>query len=266
MNSLSTYLKFAIKTTDEAGRILLSRFQKTDISVREMSKKLKTRNDLSSDRYIKRSIEKTYPHHSYLSEETGLKKKKSPFLWIVDPLDGTRNHQNANPFFSISLALWQNGEPLIGVIYAPVLQERYVSIRNKGAYIHQLREKRVRKAQVSSQKNLSQAYILVCEGGVMNKRKIAEIYQQFLPLCHDVRKLGSAAIELAWVGAGRADAYITPQISLWDIAAGIQFVNEAGGRILDFQLRPHIFLKILARKKINLIASNNSLILKKIVF
>lgn len=233
--SLNSLANFSIKTAERIGKLLKKLFKKEEPTIRGTSKEIKTLYDNLTDEIIKKEIEKKFPDHSYLTEETGLVDKNSDYLWIIDPLDGTGNFVNHNPFFSISISLWYKKEPLIGVIEAPILGERFIAIYNKGAYHYDLNKKIKKKlAKVSSVDNLETSYVIYCEGGEKNKNRIANLFNKIYPNVKEVRKLGSAALELVWIGLGRAEIYYTTQIYLWDIASGLIFASEAGAKIYNF--------------------------------
>lgn len=253
------YLKFALKTSKTAGKELYKVFREKDPLLRGTSKEVKSIYDIISDNIIKKAIEKNFPTHSYITEETGLIEKDRNFLWIVDPVDGTSNFENHNPFFSISIALWIKGEPVLGVIEAPMLQERFYAVAGKGAVHEDLLRKRRVKAVVSEVKKIDQSFFVFCEGGEENKGRITDMFCQTYPAMKDFRKLGSAALELAWVGVGRADGYKTTQICLWDVAAGLLFVKESGGQILKFDGSPYDMSSFNPLKKYDILATNGKI-------
>lgn len=253
------YVDFAVETAKHAASVLMEHYKTTDPITRGTPKEIKTLFDTIADDVIKEAIEQKYPDHSYLTEETGLIDKQSDFLWIIDPLDGTGNFVNSNPFFAISIALWINGEPAVGVIEAPALEERYVGVKGEGAYMVNLESGAKIPAQLSETTDVSKAYVVYCEGGCTQKEKVTHFIDELFPSTKDMRKLGSAALESAWVGVGRADAYITPEISIWDIAAGIVFIREAGGEILDFEGKPWSFPEMEKTEHINMLATNGKL-------
>lgn len=253
------FLRGAVSIAKKAGQNVLESFRGDEPIARGTVKELKTVQDETADKIIRESIEKNFPEHSYLTEETGYIAKQKDHLWIIDPLDGTGNFANHNPLFAISISLWVNGEPLLGVIEAPMLSERFVAIRNKGAYHYDLLRRTLRMVNVSNNNMLEQAYVLYCEGGETDKERVLNIIKGVFLNVKDTRKLGSAAIELAYVGTGRSDCYITTRISLWDIAAGVLFVKEAGGDILHFDCIPYRWSEFEADKTYDLIASNGKI-------
>jgi myo-inositol-1(or 4)-monophosphatase len=237
-------ITFALK----AGDNLLRDFKNArEIYKRGHIKDLKTVYDLASDRLIKKLIEKNYPTHNILTEETGYIQKDSSFTWIVDPLDGTSNFINRNPFFSVSIALKVKDKLVLGVVYAPFLNELYTAERCKGAFLNGKRIK------VSSIKNIEKSYLVSCEGGERDKTRKVNLYKTLASRVIDVKKLGSAAIECGWVSTGRADGYVTLKISPWDVAAGILIVEEAGGKVTDFKGNKWNF------EKCDLIVSNGKI-------
>ncbi|MGA2671476.1 MAG: inositol monophosphatase family protein [Dehalococcoidia bacterium] len=139
---------------------------------------------------------------------------------------------NFNPFFSVCLALMHQNELLLGVIYAPAIDEFYFAENGKGAYLNGVR------IRVSDVSDLSQAYILYCEGGERNRGRTGKLLHKVYPLVTDIRKLGSAGLETAWVAAGKGEAYFTTKIEPWDVAPGVLLVQEAGGKVSDFQGHP----------------------------
>lgn len=253
------FLRGAMSIAKKAGQKLLESYRSEEPVERGTVKELKTIHDETADKIIRESIEKNFPDHSYVTEETGFIAKQKDYLWIIDPLDGTGNFANHNPLFAISISLWVNGAPLFGVIEAPMLSERFVAISEKGAYHYDLLRRTLRRVNVSMNNVLERAYVLYCEGGERDKERVLNIIEEIFLDVKDVRKLGSAAIELAYVGMGRSDCYITTQISLWDIAAGMLFVKEAGGDILHFDGVPYQWSEFDAIKSYDLIASNGKI-------
>jgi myo-inositol-1(or 4)-monophosphatase len=262
---MDKYTKFALQIAKKAATRLMRDFKKFDPSTRGTPKEIKTRYDEIIDKMLIKEIEKEYPDHSILTEESGWLYEGDDFLWIIDPLDGTGNYMNGNPFFAISIALWIKGKPHCGVIEAPAIGETFVSQKGQGAYFYN--NGRKSKATLSKTKDIKKAYLTYCEGGSKEKHRVLNYVNQFYDQSKDMRKLGSAALECAWVGIGRTDAYITPSISLWDIAAGMIFVKEAGGRNLDFNLKPLTPKNLIENwEAIHLVAANKALKLNQIKY
>jgi myo-inositol-1(or 4)-monophosphatase len=239
----------------QAGDILIKNFRKDRKKIRKHGKDLKTIYDKISEELIKNRIQKIYNNHSILAEETGFLKKDEDFVWIVDPLDGTSNFMNSNPFFSISIAFAYKNEIIKSVVYAPFLKELYFAEKGKGAFLFDMMRNKKFMLKVSNTKEIEKSYIVSCEGGEKNRKRIAKIFYKIRSKVLDFRKLGSGALECAWVASGRSDAFIVTNISPWDVAAGILLVKEAKGKITDFKNKEwNIFSQsdlIISNKKIH---------------
>jgi myo-inositol-1(or 4)-monophosphatase len=218
----------------KAGYTLVKRFRQDWALLKERStaKEAATSYDKEIDRLIVEEIKRHYPHHSLLTEESGSLQGDPDWLWIVDSLDGTGDFANFNPFFSICIALMYQGELLLGAIYAPAIDEFYFAEKGKGAYLNGV------KIQVSDVSDISQSYIFYCEGGEKDRRRTGGLLHKVYPLVTDIRKLGSAGLETAWVAAGKGEAYFSTSIEPWDVAPGVLLVQEAGGKVSDFQGKP----------------------------
>jgi len=217
-----------------AGDFLLDHFGKDRrlVELRSSVKEAVTTYDKMADELLVQGIKKIYPNHSLLSEESGLLKGDPDWLWIVDSLDGTSDFANLNPLFSVCIALMHKGELVLGTIYAPAINEFYLAEKGKGAYFNQ------RRTQVSKISPLGQSYLFYCEGGEKDRLRTGKILNQIYPEVMDLRKLGSAGLETAWVAAGKGEAYFTTNIEPWDVAPGVLLVREAGGQVTDFEGNP----------------------------
>jgi len=214
-----------------AGEFLLDHFGK-DLRLVELRSPVKeaiTVYDKMADELIVQGIKKAYPDHSLLTEESGLLKGDPDWLWIVDSLDGTSDFANLNPLFSVCIALMHKRELVLGAIYAPAINEFYLAEKGKGAYFNQ------RRIHVSEISLLGQSYLFYCEGGEKDRLKTGNILTAVYPQVMDMRKLGSAGLETAWVAAGKGEAYLTTKIEPWDVAPGVLLVQEAGGEVTDFE-------------------------------
>jgi len=215
----------------QAGNALMEHFRQDWALLKERgtAKEVATKYDKEVDSLIVDEIKRNCPGHSLLTEESGSLQGDPDWLWIVDSLDGTGNFANFNPLFSVCIALMHQDELLLGAIYAPAIDEFYFAGKGEGAYLNGTR------IQVSDVSDLGQSYILYCEGGDKNKGRTGELLLEVYPHVTDIRKLGSAGLETAWVAAGKREAYYTTRIEPWDVAAGVLLVQEAGGRVSDFQ-------------------------------
>ncbi len=195
---------------------------------------LVTEMDLLSEKVIVSEIRKRYPDHSLLAEEKTSLQENSPFRWIIDPLDGTTNYAHGFPVFSVSIALEKAGEVLLGVVYDPTRDELFVGKKGKGARLNG------RKIHVSSTPKLSKS--LLATGFPYDLRENPadnfDHFRNFALRVHAVRRVGSAALDLCYVAAGRFDGFWEMRLGPWDLAAGGLMLREAGGKITDFLGNP----------------------------
>lgn len=196
---------------------------------------LVTRADHEVEALIAGAVQRAYPDHGLLAEE-GTVLEGGEYRWIVDPLDGTTNFAHGVPWFAVSIALEQLGEVILGVVFHPVLDELFVAERGNGAWLSTRGADFIR-LNVSTTDDLESALLGTgFWGGELTARDVA-IARPFLERAGGVRNMGSAAIHLAYVAAGRLDGFWEPGLNLWDIAAGILLVEEAGGRVTDLEGR-----------------------------
>ncbi len=238
MNSISSNLNIMIKASEKASKILIRDFG--EIEKLQVSKKspsdFVTNSDLKVEKILIEELEKARPNFSFISEEKGIKKNKdSNNTWIIDPIDGTINFLHGIPHFAISIALKSDNEIVSGLIYDPIKDEMFYAEKNNGAFLNNQR------IRVSNKNNLDDCLFAV-GGKMMNEPDFTN------------RKSGSAALDLAYVAAGRYDGYFQKNLNLWDIAAGIVLVQEAGGIFKDLNL-DNI-------KNINVITSNPNINVK----
>src|SRR5690348_2255274 len=208
---------------------------------------LVTEADLASEKLIIERIRSYYPQHGILAEESGEAEqsggKSSEWKWIIDPLDGTTNYAHSYPCFCVSIALEHAGVLEVGVVYDPVRDEMFAAERGGGATLND------RKITVSSIEELKDA--MVCTGFPYNVRERADFtrdFANFTMAAQAVRRDGSAALDLAYVACGRFDGFWEDGLSPWDIAAGEVLIEEARGRVTNFDDEPlDIYtLKVLA--------------------
>lgn len=223
--------KFIFQTIKRAGQILTDYFQKNKklLKIRKHSKEIVTFYDKLIDKFLIKEIEKRFPDHNFLTEESGFKNKNSDFTWLIDSLDGTSNFAVGNPLFSISIALIKNKKLILGAIYSPIIDELYFTEKGKGAFLNN------QKIKVSRINRLAKGYLYFCEGGELNRKRTFKIIKKIYPHVIELRKLGSAALEAAWVAAGKGEGYLTTKINPWDVGAGVLIVEEAGGKVTDFK-------------------------------
>ena len=215
MNSISANLNIMIKAAEKASKVLIRDFgevEKLQVSVKGPSDFV-TNADKKAEKIIIEELSKSRKKFSILSEETGeIKNSDINNVWIIDPIDGTTNFLHGVPHFSISIALKSNNEIISGLIFDPIKNEMFYAEKNNGTYFNNQR------VRVSRKKILEEC--LFATGG---KKEIKSDL--------NTRKSGSAALDIAYVAAGRYDGYFQNHLNLWDIAAGIIMVKEAGGKI-----------------------------------
>ena len=227
-------IEFIETVARRAGDTLLCHFGRDEqlLTMRASVKDAVTRYDRLVDHLIVQDITAQYPGHSLLTEESGRLAGDPDWLWIVDSLDGTSAFASSNPLFCVCLALMHRGELAMGTVYAPAIGELYLAEKGKGAYLN---GKRIRVSQTSE---LAHSYLFYCEGGDKDRKRTGGLLARVYPEVTDVRKLGAAGLETAWVAAGKGDAYYTTSIEPWDVAPGVLLVEEAGGRVTDFHGDP----------------------------
>jgi len=208
------------------GRVLLDwigRFQVKEKGPAD----LVTDADFASQEAVKRVLTAACPRYGFIGEETGLTRDNSlEYHWIVDPLDGTTNYVHQLPGWAVSVGLEQRGQIIAGAVYDPIADECFTGSADQGAFLN---GKRIRTSSITQ---LPQALVAVSFAAKVH-RESPEI-QEFLKVVIEaqaVRRLGSAALNLCYVANGRFDAYWAGETKIWDVAAGILFVQEAGGKV-----------------------------------
>ncbi len=219
MISISPNLNLIIKACEKVSKVIIRDFG--EVENLQVSKKgpkdFVTKTDKRVDKILIEELSKTKKNYSFLTEETGkIINNNKDFFWIIDPIDGTTNFLHGIPHFAISVALKQEDEIIIGVIFDPIKNEIFYAEKNSGAFLNNSR------IRVSNKINLEE-----CLFGT-NNDGIKSIYPKL-----NLRNSGCAALDLAYVGCGRLDGFFHNKINLWDIAAGKIIIEEAGGKIND---------------------------------
>ena len=196
--------------------------------------------DHRAEETLRAELGKARPGYGFLGEETGRQDgADKTHCWIVDPLDGTTNFLHGIPQFAISIGLEREGTIVAGVVYNPITEELFVAERGKGAFLNDQR------LRVAARKRLSEA-VIACGLPHLGRGDLAQFRQEFAAVQEKVaglRRFGAAALDLAWVAAGRLDAYWERNLSAWDLAAGLLLVREAGGFASDLDGGDDIFDK-----------------------
>ena len=232
MNSISANLNIMIKASEKASKILIRDFgevEKLQVSMKGPSDFV-SNADIKAEKIIIEELIKAKKNYSIISEEGGSKKNKDEEnVWIIDPIDGTINFLHGVPHFAISIALKSNNEIVSGLIYDPIKDEIFYAEKNSGAYFNNQRIRVSKKRKLQS--------CLFATGG----ERILKSKNNLI-----TRKSGSAALDMAYVAAGRYDGYFQNNLHLWDIAAGIIIVKEAGGTVNDINLKKNDNINIRA--------------------
>jgi myo-inositol-1(or 4)-monophosphatase len=230
------------KTAAIIGGELLRRYWGKLESIREkgFAWDLVTEADTASEKGILDHLHKKFPSHQTLSEEAGHQgDKESPFQWVIDPLDGTTNYTHQYPMIAVSIGLWFQGDPVAAIVYNPIINEMFLATKGGGATLNG------NLIKVSTTSVLSKS--LLATGFAYDRLETTDTnYTEFCYLTNvsqGVRRLGAAAIDLAYVAAGRLDGFWERGLKPWDMAAGALLVTEAGGRISDYEMKPVDFSK-----------------------
>ncbi len=225
-------LNIAIRAAHRAGDFIVRKINK----VPDLKVEVKARNDFVSEvdrqaeSLIIEELLKAYPGHSILAEESGVIEGQDEYRWIIDPLDGTTNFLHGFPHYAVSIACEHRGRLAHAVIYDPYKQELFAASRGDGATLN---NRRIRVASLKT----AQGALLATGFPFRNPDQLDDFiktFSAFFSKATDVRRAGSAALDLAYVAAGRLDGYWEDGLGAWDIAAGALIVREAGGLVTDF--------------------------------
>ena len=230
MNNISPNLNIMIKAAEKASKVLIRDFGELEnLQVTQKGPKdFVTNSDKKVEKILIEELEKSRKNFSFLTEENGkIENKDKENIWIIDPIDGTNNFLHGIPHFSISIGLQSNNEIIAGVIFDPIKNELFFGEKNNGAYINNHR------IRVSKKNKLDECLFASGKIGIDVKNL-------------STRNLGCAALDMAYVGAGRFDGYFQNDLNIWDVAAGIIIVKEAGGEVNDLNLSQIENVKIIA--------------------
>ena len=225
------YLELAVAAAKEAGRIQKLHFGRTNKVKYKGEIDPVTEVDTRCEKAIVQMIRGAFPEHDILTEESPFTGTGVPWKWIIDPLDGTANYFHGLPCFCVSIALEVEGRVELGVVYDPVLDELFHGERGKGAFLNG------RRMAVSKTDVLDRGFL--CTGFPYDIRERPDFYlgyfREFVIRSFAVRRLGSAALDLCYLAAGRFDGFWELRLQPWDVAAAALTILEAGGRVTDFQ-------------------------------
>ncbi len=226
------YKQILIEATN-AGAAQLKNFFNGDftISNKEGINNLVTQADFAADKAVREVIKRNFPDHGIVSEEDVEVISDSDYKWIIDPIDGTVNFANGIPICCVSIGLEYKGEMLMGAVFNPIMNEFYFAEKGEGAFLND------QKISVSDKPSLLTSCLVTgfpysyldAENGPL------QVFEKFIRKGIPVRRLGSAAIDLCWVAAGRFDGFYEHQLHAWDSAAGFIIVEEAGGKVTNLK-------------------------------
>lgn len=241
-------LRFAEETARSAGALLRDAYYQP-VSITNKSKiDLVTQADHESEALILSAIKARYPQHGILAEESGSlvidHPDASELVWIVDPLDGTTNFAHKFPVFSVSIAVRDAADLLIGVIYDPLRDECFSAMRGAGAFLNG-QPIRVSQTDALDTSLLATGFPYTSHTAEDNN---TEAFSVFARKAQGIRRAGSAALDMAYVACGRFDGYWELIVQPWDVAAGIVMVREAGGRVTDYTGDGDTFRMLDARR------------------
>ena len=233
------FLNFIFPLAKGAGEIQLAYFRGDDLGIETKSNAydVVTRADKESEAYIVQAILGRYPGHGILGEEGGVMGTAgSDYRWVIDPLDGTTNYSQGLPLFTVSIALQYRGETIVGVVYAPYLNELFTATKGGGAYL-QYASREPERLRVGEKQTLATS--VIASGFPYDKDvnpdnnsdKVARI----IPYVRDVRRLGAAAYDISCVAAGLLDGYWELALHEWDICAAELILREAGGVVCELR-------------------------------
>lgn len=223
-----------VKAARLGGNVLLRGINKLDALnvVQKGRMDYASEIDTDAEKVIIKELKRGYPEYAVFGEEGGVQGGKSGrYTWVIDPLDGTSNYLRGFPHYCVSIALVENGEPTDAVIFDPLRNELFTASRGVGAMLNE------RRIRIAERKNLEGAMVHTGFPPRERARANAQLkcVDAVLAQAEDVRRTGSAALDLAYVACGRADAYFEAGVKAWDIAAGVLLVREAGGRVCDYK-------------------------------
>lgn len=218
---------------ETSGEILRERFGRVAIQYKGRANLL-TQADLDSQKAILSLIMTRFPEHDFRAEEAAVRATGADFVWVIDPLDGTTNYAHGYPAFCVSIGLLHKGRPVLAGVYDPSRDELFTAEAGRGTRLNG------KPVKVSKTPRLEEALLITGfpYDRALRSKYYVEHYRRFMIECHDVRRSGTAALDLAWVAAGRADGFWEFLLSPWDVAAGRLLVEEAGGAVTDFDGKP----------------------------
>ena len=235
MNSISPILNIMIKACEKASKVIIRDFGEVEnLQVKKKGPKdFVTKTDKRVEKILIEELKKSKKNYSFISEETGIiNNSDENNIWIIDPIDGTTNFLHGIPHFAISIALKSNNEIISGLIFDPIKNEMFYAEKNSGSFFNN------RRIRVSKKDDLQDCLFATNHEGAISSQL-------------NLRYTGCAALDLAYVSCGRLDGYFHNKINVWDVAAGVLIIREAGGKVND--------INKFDMNNINIRASNNNI-------
>ncbi len=234
--------KELISIVKKAGKILKDGYYKNKKVSFKAKKDLVTKYDIAIEEFLKEEFSQSFQEFNIIAEESDNSNLEFNNSIIIDPIDGTTNFVNGVPHTAISIGVYKNKKPFIGIIYNPILDELYYAKVGKGAYLNG------KKIKVSTQKEFQKA--LISTGfpytSGTNKKDLNLVVKQIksiLPVCQDIRRLGSASLDLCYVAKGVYEGYYEMNLKAWDVSAGIIVLQEAGGKVSNEKAKEYVLFK-----------------------
>jgi len=230
-------ITIAVRAARAAGNVILRYMNRIDglTVVEKQRMDFASEVDKLAEAEIVKELRRAYPDHAIIGEE-GSAVGKGPLTWVIDPLDGTHNYLRGIPHFSVSIAMLDKGVPVYGVVFDPLRNELFTASKGDGAYLND------RRIRVGKREDLGGA--MIATGFPYRQRKHLDaqlaMTRALLGQAEDIRRSGSAALDVAYTAASRYDGYFEIGLKPWDLAAGVLLVHEAGGRYGDFAGRDGI--------------------------
>jgi myo-inositol-1(or 4)-monophosphatase len=228
----SKMIEFLQKLAMDAGRICLEGSEYLSAADIEFKnpRDLVTVVDKKVEEYIIAEIKKIYPDHGIIGEETGRTGTESDCCWIIDPIDGTTSFVHGQPYYAVSIAFRKGGALQAGVVHAPALRQLFSAEKGQGTFLN---DRRVRVSATMKMRESVLGTGFACLRAGWEKNNMFHL-NRIMPAIRDIRRCGSAAIDLAYVAAGKFDGFWELNLNIYDIAAGVLLVTEAGGDVCDF--------------------------------
>lgn len=244
-------INVAVRAARAAGNLIARNINRVEgLAVHEKERMdFVSEVDRMAEQLIIRDLKRAYPGHAFIGEETG-EQGRSRQTWVIDPLDGTHNFLRGFPHFCVSIAMLDAGDPIYGVIYDPLRDETFTASKGDGAFLNE------RRIRVTTRESVAGS--LLCTGFPYRQRRHLDaqldMTKALLASAEDIRRTGSAALDLAYIACGRIDGYYETGLKAWDMAAGCLLVREAGGRYCDMAGRDGI------PESGNLVAGNHKVV------